>query len=96
MQRVAYVAGTAMRETGLALDRLGCTVMGAQIQNYSCASPPPDPCPDRRRGGKTHNPCGLTVNRSRPMMSLYDKRPSADESAFVAPTAEVPQRPANN
>merc|ERR1712054_581093 len=64
MQRFAYTAGTAFRECGLALDRLGCSVMGAQIQNYQ-------------------------FNRSRPMMNLFDKRPSADKTAYIAPTAEV-------
>merc|ERR1711871_398320 len=35
MQRFAKNMGSAFRETGLALDRLGCSVLGSQVQNYN-------------------------------------------------------------
>merc|ERR1711990_722213 len=62
--RVAYLAGQAFRETGLALDRLGCNVLGASVHNYQFC-------------------------RSRPLMNLFDMKPAADKTAYIAPTAEV-------
>merc|ERR1712216_725449 len=32
--RLGYTAGQAFREMGLALDRVGCSVMGASVHNY--------------------------------------------------------------
>merc|ERR1712072_183681 len=64
LSRISWAIGSAFRESGLALDRLGCQMMGSQVQNYEFC-------------------------RSRPMMNIFDKGPTADNSAFLAPTAEV-------
>lgn len=41
MSGVTYTLGTVLRETGRALDRLGCTLQGSRVHLEDCAAPQP-------------------------------------------------------
>lgn len=91
--------GLALRETGQALDRLGCVLQG----NYSFREQRTShdfedlyrlqdfvPLRLMRSCSFTcfYSSClWLAVNRSRSLISLMDKQPSVGSNAFVAPTA---------
>nr|ADQ43216.1 GAMMA CA3/carbonate dehydratase [Schrenkiella parvula] len=63
MGRAFYSVGFWIRETGQALDRLGC-----------------------RLQGKNHF---REQSRHRTLMNVFDKAPSVDKEAFVAPSASI-------
>ncbi|XP_010465384.1 PREDICTED: gamma carbonic anhydrase 3, mitochondrial-like [Camelina sativa] len=64
MGRAFYSVGFWIRETGQALDRLGC-----------------------RLQGKNH--FREQLSRHRTLMNVFDKSPSVDKGAFVAPNASI-------
>ncbi|CAN6874492.1 unnamed protein product [Brassica oleracea var. botrytis] len=64
MGRALYSVGFWIRETGQALDRLGC-----------------------RLQGKNH--FREQLSRHRTLMNVFDKSPSVDKQAFVAPSASL-------
>lgn len=85
--RATHLFGTAVRETGQAMDRLGLKITGngdiltnlSFSQNSTCS-----------------HPCYLlsdiyqeTYSRHRPVMNLFDKHPTVAVDAFVAPSASV-------
>ncbi|KFK28325.1 hypothetical protein AALP_AA8G501300 [Arabis alpina] len=64
MAKAFYSVGFWIRETGQALDRLGC-----------------------RLQGKNH--FREQLSRHRTLMNVFDKAPSVDKGAFVAPSASI-------
>ncbi|CAA7410462.1 unnamed protein product [Spirodela intermedia] len=62
--KAIYTVGFWIRETGQALDRLGCRLQG----NYYFQE---------------------QLSRHRTLMNIFDKVPSVDKSAFVAPSASM-------
>ncbi|XP_010538097.1 PREDICTED: gamma carbonic anhydrase 1, mitochondrial-like [Tarenaya hassleriana] len=62
--RAIYTVGFWIRETGQALDRLGCRLQGNHYFREQ-------------------------LSRHRTLMNVFDKAPSVDKDAFVAPSASV-------
>ncbi|MBA0653493.1 hypothetical protein Goklo_020664 [Gossypium klotzschianum] len=84
--KAIYTVGFWIRETGQALDRLGCRLQGnyyfQEQQNYFL----------NRKGvdfDQFFRIWFVSVSRHRTLMNVFDKAPIVDRDAFVAPSASV-------
>ena len=85
--KATHLFGTAVRETGQAMDRLGLKITGNGNILTNLSFP---------QNSTFSHPCYLlldiyqeTYSRHRPVMNLFDKYPTVAVDAFVAPSASV-------
>jgi gamma-carbonic anhydrase len=89
MAGVLQKLGFALRETGQALDRLGCLLQGNYAFREQRESKLISSCPANLRNNASFftTSVRVTVNRSRSLINVFDKQPSVGRNAFVAPSA---------
>ncbi|KAK9113081.1 hypothetical protein Scep_020600 [Stephania cephalantha] len=91
--KAIYTVGFWIRETGQAIDRIGCRLQGnyyfhEQCTNASSSSSSHFTIPSNW-AFLERTALSKEVSRHRTLMNIFDKAPVVDKEAFVAPSASV-------